>query len=84
MVGASSRLRWGCVRILGMTRLKSVLDELEMLDREADAIALVEVREAPQTEDLDTVLAQAIADAKRATVGLERAAAILQERAKHG
>ena len=67
-----------------MTRLKSVLDELEMLDREADSItSLVEVREAPHTEDLDTVLAQALADAKRAMVGLERVAAILQER-KHG
>lgn len=67
-----------------MTRLKSVLDELEMLDREADSIPLVESRVTPRTEDLDTVLAQAIADAKRAMVGLERAAAILQERAKHG
>lgn len=66
------------------TRLKRVLDELEMLDREADALPPVESRAAPQTEDLDAVIAKALADAKRAMVGLERAAAILQERARHG
>ena len=65
-----------------MSKLQAVLDELEMLDREVEVRSLEESSvPLPSTENVEELLIQGIADARRA---LDRVARILQERRKHG